>query len=74
MKTADIAKKYGLNVGEFNSFLYVTRQEYSKTFTGDRVIADDKVDQIVVRYKRYAVLQEYAKKNNITYICSINYT
>lgn len=66
MKTSEIAKKYGFNVGEFNSFLYSTNQEYTKSaFTGDRMIADDKVDQIVARYKKYSVLQEYAKKNNI---------
>lgn len=56
MKIVDIAKKYGIEQKDFDSFLSETRQDYGVApFTGEKTIRDDRVEMMVERYKEYLV-------------------
>lgn len=46
MKTAEIAQKYGIDHLEFDRFLVATRVEYHTSLSGEKVIKDNKVEDL----------------------------
>ena len=46
MKTAEIAQKYGIDHLEFDRFLVATRVEYHTSLSGEKVIKDNKLEEL----------------------------
>ena len=55
MKTAEIAQKYGIDHLEFDRFLVATRVEYHTSFSGEKVIKDNKVEDLIKKFNTYCI-------------------
>lgn len=55
MKTAEIAQKYGIDHLEFDRFLVATRVEYHTSLSGEKVIKDNKVEDLIKKFNTYCI-------------------
>lgn len=53
MKTSEIANKYGIDNLEFDRFLVSTRTEFHTSLSGEKVIKDSRVEDLVEKFKIY---------------------
>ena len=55
MKTAEIAQKYGIDHLEFDRFLVATRVEYHTSLSGEKVIKDNKLEDLIKKFNTYCI-------------------